>query len=301
MDRFQAMRTFVHVVELGSFARAADRLGVSVSGVSRSVSELEAHLGARLLHRTTRRLSLTEAGQAFVERAVQLLADLDEAEAAVGAGARRPTGTLRLTCPITFGERHVAPAVAAFARLHPQLGFDVELSDRLVDLVEEGVDLAVRLGPPGSQALIARRIGQMQLVCCASPTYLARHGTPRTPQDLASHRCLNYRYLATRGTWSFRDGAGGEHRVRIDGPVASNNGGFLAAIAAEGLAIALEPGFVVDGELARGTLVSLLPGYAPPSLPIHAVYPSRRHLSAKVRAFVDFLAARFAEDPRLRG
>ena len=179
MDRFHALTAFARVVETGSFARAAERLGVSVSSVSRLVADLEAHLDARLLNRTTRRLSLTESGQAFFERCVQLLADLEEAEVAVTAASIVPRGTLRLTCSATFGARHLAPAIAAFAARHPQMRFDVELSERVVDLVEEGFDLAVRVGETGSQNLVGRRIGTTRLVCCAAPSYLARHGEPQ--------------------------------------------------------------------------------------------------------------------------
>mgnify|MGYP001062652985 FL=1 len=172
------------MVEQGSFARAADRLGISTSAVSRHVADLEAHLGARLLHRTTRRLSLTESGRAFHERVVQLLADLEEAEAAVTESTLVPRGTLKLTCPITFGERHLAQAIAAFALRHPQLRFDVDLSDRVVDLVDEGCDLAVRIGTAAGSTLIARRIGETQLVCCAAPSYAATAGAPATPGEL---------------------------------------------------------------------------------------------------------------------
>lgn len=292
MDRFVAIGTFTKVVELGSFARAAERLDVSTSAVSRSVADLEAHLGVRLLNRTTRRLSLTESGQAFLERAVQLLADLEEAEATISAGALSPRGTLRLTCATTFGERYVAPAIAKFASRHPDLKFDIELSDRIVDLVDEGFDLAIRIGPPGSSALIARRIGTTELQCCASRAYLARHGTPKVPEDLARHRCLHYAYVA-RDIWRFRDHDGAERIVRINGPVLANNGRFLTSLAMAGAGIVLEPDIVVGDEIASGALVRLLASFAPPPLPIYAVYASRRHLSAKVRAFVDFLSAHF--------
>lgn len=294
MDKLTALAAFTRVVEQGSFARAAQRLGLSTSAVSRHVAELESHLGARLLNRTTRRLSLTDTGRAFHDRAVQLLADLEEAEAAVAAHAVAPRGTLRLTCPITFGERHLAPAIAGFSAEHPQLRFDVDLSDRAVDLVEEGYDLAVRIGAVGSPALIARPIGRTQLVCCASPAYVSRYGAPATPEDLAGHRCLSYAYLAQRDLWRFTDAAGHEKAVRVGGPLVANNGRFVAAIAAEGLGIALEPDFIVGDDLRAGRLVRLLPAFTPASSPIHAVYPSRRHLSTKVRSFVDHLVARFA-------
>jgi len=297
MDKFTALNVFTRVVEQGSFARAADKLGMSTSAVSRHVSDLEAYLATRLLNRTTRRLSLTEGGQAFHERCVQLLADLAEAEEAVSATTLVPRGTLRLTAAITFGIRHLAPALADFTALHPQVDFDVELSDRVVDIVEEGLDLAVRIGSIGSQALIARKLATTQMVLVAAPSYLARRGTPRTPADLAAHACLTYEYLAGRNTWRLRDRAGVEHSVRVGGVAHANNGQFLAALAVAGLGIALEPDFIVAPEIRSGSLVPLLPDHAAPVSDIVVAYPSRRHLSAKVRVFVDFLARRFAGVP----
>jgi DNA-binding transcriptional LysR family regulator len=296
MDRFHAITAFVRVVEAGSFARAAERLGVSVSAVSRQVAELEAHLAVRLLNRTTRRLSLTEGGQAFYERSVQLLADLDEAEVAVTSASIVPRGTLRLTCSATFGARHLAPAVAAFTSRYPQMRFDAELSERIVDLVEEGFDLAVRVGATGSQNLVARKIGSSRIVCCAAPSYLELHGEPREPEDLATHACMTYEYLPTRNVWSFRDPRGGERSVRIAGPVHANNGRFLEALAAEGAGIVREPDFIVGPDVRAGRLKAILTEFEPAPLPIYIVYPSRRHLSAKVRAFADFLSERFATE-----
>ena len=292
MNRLQAITAFVTVVEAGRFARAAQRLDASVSAVSRHVAELEAHLDARLLNRTTRRLSLTEAGAAFHERCVQLLADLEEAEEGASQGGATPRGTLKLTCPITYGVRMLAPAIAAFVARHAQVRVDVELSDHAVDLVDEGIDLAVRIGAIRSQFLVARRIGSTALVCCASPVYLARHGTPRTPEDLSRHACLTYEYAPVRNQWRFASPDGSERAVRVAGPIHANNGRMLVALAAQGAGIALEPDFMVAPDLADGRLVPILDGWTPPAIPIHAAYPSRRHLSAKVRAFVDFLAER---------
>jgi DNA-binding transcriptional LysR family regulator len=297
VDKFAALTVFTRVVEQGSFVRAADKLGMSTSAVSRHVSDLEAHLATRLLNRTTRRLSLTESGQAFHERCVQLLADLAEAEEATSATTLVPRGTLRLTSAITFGIRHLAPALADFTALHPQVDFDVELSDRTVDIVEEGLDLAVRIGSIGSQALIARKLATTQMVLVAAPSYLARRGTPRTHADLAAHACLTYEYLAGRNVWRLRDRAGVEHSVRVGGAAHANNGQFLAALAAAGVGIALEPDFIVAPEIRAGSLVPVLPDYAAPTSDIVVAYPSRRHLSAKVRVFVDFLARRFAGVP----
>jgi len=294
LDRFLALSVFARVVEQGSFARAADRLTMSTSAVSRHVAELEAHLQARLLNRTTRRLSLTETGQAFYERCVQLLADLQEAEETVTAAAVVPRGTLKLTCSISFGVRHLAPAIAEFARRHPQLRFDVELSDRAVDIVDEGIDLAIRIGDIGSRSLIGRKIGVTQLVCCAAPSYLELRAAPKTPADLSEHACLSYEYSRERNVWRFEDRGGNVHEVRITGPVHSNNGQMLCALGVAGMGVHLEPDFIVAPDVRAGRLVALLPDYAPPTIDIYAVYPSRRHLSMKVRAFVDFLVARFS-------
>jgi DNA-binding transcriptional LysR family regulator len=297
MDRFLAVNTFAKVVELGSFARAAERLGLSTSAVSRQVSELESHLETRLLNRTTRRLSLTEAGQAFYEHSVQLLADLEEAEASVRVAAAEPRGTLRITCGVSFGMRYLAPALAEFCERHPQVLLDLDLSDRVVDLVEEGFDLAIRIGQIGSQGMVARRIGWTQLICCASPSYLALHAAPiRTPADLSQHECLSYTNVGIPNTWHFEGKDGGEETpqtVRVQTRHRANNGQLLAALALQGMGVVYTPDFIVAQEVRAGQLVPLLPGYRATRSPIAAVYPSRRHLSAKVRSLVEFLAARY--------
>lgn len=300
MDRFRSLLAFARVVEAGTFARAADRLDLSVSAVSRQVSELEGHLGVRLLNRTTRRLSMTESGQAFYERCVQLLADLEEAEEAVTASAVVPRGTLRLTASISFGVGYLAPAIADFREQHSQLRFDIDLSDRAVDLVDEGIDLAIRIGDIGTQAVIGRRIGVAQMVCCAAPSYLARHPAPRTPAELAQHACLTYEYSSKGNVWRFTDAERRLHEVNVSGHAHANNGAMLAALAIAGVGINLEPDFIVANDIRAGRLVPLLPGYALPAINISAVYPSRRHLSAKVRTFIDFLALRFAHAPPWR-
>jgi DNA-binding transcriptional LysR family regulator len=293
VDRFQAIRVFAQVVESGSFARAAERLDLSTSAVSRHVADLEAHLQTRLLQRTTRRIGLTETGRTFYERCVQILAELDEAEREAAHEAAEPRGTVRLTTSVNFGMRHVTPAIAAFLARHPRVKFDVSLSDRIVDIVEEGFDLAIRIGGPGAQNLVARKLGETRLVPCASPGYLERHGAPRSPEDLARHNCLTYEY-AQRDTWTFRDPSGREHTVRVSGSLNSNNGDLLAEAAALGAGIVCEPTFIVGAEIRAGRLVPILQEYVAPTLPIFAVYASRRHLSAKVRGFVEFLLERFA-------
>jgi DNA-binding transcriptional LysR family regulator len=284
---------FAQVVEAGSFAKAAERLGLSTSAASRHVAELEAHLQTRLLNRTTRRVSLTESGRAFYERSVQLLADLQEAEEEASSAAVVPRGTIRLTTSVNFGVRHVAPAIAAFVAAHPDVRFDVSLADRVVDLVEEGFDLAIRIGTPGADNLVARKLGETRLVPCASPAYLERHGAPKTPAELANHNCFTYEYVTPRNVWRFRDRSGAEQAVRVSGTLHSNNGDLLAEVAARDGGIVFEPAFIVGPDVRAGRLVPLLQDFEPLPVPIYALYPSRKHLSAKVRRFVEFLVERF--------
>ena len=295
MDRLAAIQVFAQVVEAGSFAKAADRLGLSTSATSRHVAELEGHLQTRLLNRTTRRVSLTESGRAFYERAVQLLGDLAEAEQEASSATVVPRGTIRLTTSMTFGVRHVAPAIAEFMARHPEVRFDVSLSDRVVDLVEEGLDLAIRIGATGGDNLVARKLGETRLVPCASPEYLAKHGAPKTPEDLARHSCLTYEYVSPRHVWHFRDRSGAERTVRVAGRLHSNNGDLLAEAAAHGAGVVFEPAFIVGAEVRAGRLVPLLQDFVPAPVPIYALYPSRKHLSAKVRRFVEFLVERFSD------
>ena len=294
MDRLAAIQVFAQVVESGSFAKAADRLGLSTSAASRQVAELETHLQTRLLNRTTRRVSLTESGQQFYERAVQLMTDLAEAEQEASSAAVVPRGTIRLTTSVNFGVRHVAPAIAEFLERYPDVGFDVSLSDRVVDLVEEGLDLAIRIGPPGADNLVARKLGETRMVPCASPDYLAKHKAPKTPEDLAHHNCFTYEYVSPRHVWRFRDRSGAERAVRVAGRLHSNNGDLLAEVAARGAGIVFEPAFIVGPEVRAGRLVPLLQDFEPLPVPIYALYPSRKHLSAKVRRFVEFLIERFS-------
>jgi len=294
MDRIAAMTAFAAVVEAGSFAQAAQRRNWSTSSLSRLVAALEAHLGARLLNRTTRKLSLTESGQAYYEHCVQLLAEIDEAEAIAGQAAVAPRGRIRMTCSLLIGVPVIAPAIASFCARHPAVRFDVTLANQRLDLVEQGFDLAVRIGSVGAESLVARRLGEMSVTCAAAPEYLRRHGTPGTPADLVQHQCVTYAAMATPGQWSFTDRSGARHDVRVSGPLHADDGEFLAAAAAAGLGIVIEPEYTVRGLIERGQLVRILADYNGPRAEIWAVYPSRRHLSAKVRLFVDHLAATFA-------
>jgi len=288
-NRLAAIEAFTRVVEAGGFAAAAVRHGRSTSAMSRLVADLERHLAVRLLQRTTRRLSLTETGQAFYERCVHLLGELADAEAAASHAAQSPRGVLKLTCSAVLADDWLGPAMAAAARRYPALGFDVTVTERIVDLVDEGFDLALRVGSVGSDQLVARRIGSLPLVACASPEYLQRRGSPQHPEDLLRHDALLYSLAATQRSWSFVAPDGRRIDVRVDGSTSANSGALLAAAAASGLGIACEPEPFLRAALAAGRLVPVLPGYSCPPLPVWAVYPSRRHLSAKVRMFVDLL------------
>ncbi|BBK44615.1 LysR family transcriptional regulator [Allostella vacuolata] len=296
MDRLQSMEAFVKVVEQGSFAGAAEALNLSRAMVSKHVAALEDRLGVRLLQRTTRRLSLTEVGRAYFDRSRDIIHQLAEAEEAASALQSMPRGTLRINCSTGFGVRHLAPALAAFQAQYPELEVDFTLSDRLVDIVEDGFDLVIRIGQLQDSSLIARRLAPSRLALCAAPAYLAARGEPDHPSRLAGHNFLRYAYASTQEVPL--TGPGGEVvEVTFSGNLVSNNGDALLAAALTGQGIVLLPTFYVGAHLAEGALRTVLPGWKLPQLTIHAVYPVNRHLAAKVRLFVDFLVDRFRGDP----
>lgn len=296
MDRLAATEAFVRVAERGGFTAAAEALGISRAMVSKHVQDLEQHLGARLLNRTTRRISLTEAGRIYLERGAQLLADLAETEEAVGALHTEPRGRLRVNAPMSFGALHLGEAIAGYLEAHQAVTIELTLNDRVVDLVEEGYDVAIRIAALNDSSLIARRLAPSRMVVCASPGYLARHGRPEAPQDLGGHNCLEYSYGANRGEWQFErpDGA---VSVRVGGRMRANNGDALRAAALCGCGVVLIPTFIVGDDLRDRRLTPLLCDYRIPDASIYAVYPPGRQLSAKVRSFIDFLLPRFGEHP----
>ena len=296
MDRALEMTVFTAVVDAGSFVGAVEPLRMSKAAVSRHVDALEKRLGVRLLQRTTRRLSLTEEGRLFYLRARELLAALDEAESEVSSRAAEPGGTIRINVPVTFGILHLAPCWAAFLERYPRVSLDVTLNDRLVDMVDEGYDLAVRISSLPNSTLISRQLATTRMQLCASPAYLAAHGTPTHPQQLADHRVLAYTNWADRDEWHF-DGPDGRVSIHPHACVDSNNGDTCRAIALRGGGIMLQPSFLVDDDLRRGDLVELMPDYRAATLGVHAVYPSRKHLPPKVRRLVDFLVDAFRDAP----
>lgn len=294
MDRLRAFEVFVTVVARGSFVRAADAMDTSPANVTRYISDLEAHLGTRLLNRSSRKLSLTESGVAFYERTRLILEEVAEVEALASATALRPRGRLRINAPLSFGIVHLAPLWPRFMRLYPEVELDVALVDRVVDIVEEGFDLAIRISRGGSTAHVARKLATSRNIVCASPGYLLQHPAPRTPADLVNHACLGYTYSQTADDWHFVDPDGAPVSVKVRYGMQTNNGDTARAAAIAGAGVIWQPTFLIGEDVGAGRLVELMPGYRMPDIDILAVYPSRRHLSAKVRVMVDFLAQSFA-------
>jgi DNA-binding transcriptional LysR family regulator len=297
MDRLQGMRAFVRVVEEGGFAAAARVLGLSRSVVNRSVSGLEDELGAQLLRRSTRRVTPTETGRAFYERSRRILEELDEAVASVTELQEKPTGTLRVNAPMSFGTRHLAPVIGAFMARYPEVRVELLLNDRFVDPIEEGYDLTLRIGEPvSSTSLVAREIGPARRVLCASPAYLDEVGEPSHPRELRRHRCLHYGYQESGSHWRLA-GPGGEGSWAIGCVMWSNNGDSLKAAALAGQGLCLLPTFIVGDALQDGQLRTVLCDWSPPEIVLSVLYPRHRHLSAKTRLLVELLEETFGGRP----
>lgn len=297
MDRLAHMEVFVAVVEAGGIGAAADRLGLAKSAVSRRLAELETRLGATLIHRTTRRLNLTEDGHAYYERCVAILADLDEAEAALRQAQVALRGRLKVTLPLSFGLLHLAPLIQEFMTRHPEVRFELDFNDRQVDIMQEGFDLAIRIARLEDSSLIARRLAPIRSGVYASPDYLARHGTPGTAPDLKEHACLVYSNIREPDLWHCTGPDGRPGSVRVPARLAASSGEFLLRAALAGQGLILSPTFYVHQALQSGSLVQVLTDHAWPELSAYAVYPPTRHLSGRVRAFIDFLAERLAGEP----
>ncbi len=297
MDRFESIRAFTQVVQAGGFAAAARTMGVSRSVVNKYVIALENDLGAQLLRRSTRRVTPTETGLAFYDRCTSILAEFDEAIAAVGELQGSPVGSLRVNAPMSLGSMHVAAIVGEYLATYPNVRVELVLNDRFVDPLEEGFDLTVRVAEPQvSTSLIVKTIAPVKRVLCASPAYLAQHGEPHEPRELASHRCLHYGYLASGNHWRLR-GPHGDQLVAIHCVMWSNNGEALKQAALQHQGVALLPTFIVGDALQTGALRTVLTDHAPLDLTLFALYPRHRHLSVKLRHFVDLLVARFGPRP----
>jgi DNA-binding transcriptional LysR family regulator len=295
MDRIMSMQAFVQVVDSGSFSGAARRLGVSPALVTGHVQSLEKRLGVQLLNRTTRKLNLTEIGRSFYDRSSRILAEVDEAESQAAAQQSTPSGTLRLNTSVSLA-RLVTPLIADYVALYPEVSFELVMTDRMVDMVEEGFDMALRSGPLPDSSLMRRRLGIGRKVLCAAPAYLERHGRPTRPQELAGHNCLMHLNPPLDGHWQFT-GADGEHDIEISGNLRTNSIEGLRAATLAGLGICLLPAVNVSDDLSRGHLVRLLPDYRTSEVAVQAVYPPGRHVSVKVRTFVDFLVERLCTAP----
>jgi len=300
LDLFASVRAFVTVVDRGAFTRAAREMGVSTSSLTRLVDSLEEHLGVLLLNRSTRRLTLTDAGESYHEQATRILGELDEANRSVGEIGGPPRGLLRLSLPVAFAQLHISPAIPDFLRAYPGIELELILTDAMVNLVEERVDLAIRIGSLDSSSLVARKLAPQRRVLCASPGYLAVRGEPQVPADLARHDCLTFFYGRGDRSWHFaKDGA--EQVVRIAGAIRANNSLVLRDAAIAGSGLVLVPSWLVGNDIEAGRLRPVLTDWqANPSAAaaaIHAVYLPNRRSSKAVRAFIDFLSARFGSPP----
>lgn len=289
MDKFLEMKTFAAVVDCGSFVQAADALDMSKPAVSRHVAELEQRLGVRLLQRTTRKLSLTEEGRLFYGRCKAVLADVEVAEDEITAKSIAVKGLIKVNVPVSFGLLELAPLWPDFMTKYPDVELDITLADRIVDLVEEGYDLAVRIARLPNSSLVSRKLASTRMVLCASPGYLKKHGTPKHPCELAEHTVLSYSLLATGDQWDFEDPEG-KVSVTVKPVMRTNSGDTCIAAARKSKGVILQPSFMVSADLRSGALVELMPQYRSIEFGIFAVYPTRQHVSPKVRAMIDFLA-----------
>lgn len=286
------MAIYARVVEKGSLAAAAEEFGISPTMAGKHLKALEARLGGRLLNRTTRRQSLTELGREYYERCKQILAEVEAAEDSASHLQAVPRGVLRVNAPVSFGNQRLAPALADYLAQYPEVDVDLALNDRVVDLVDEGFDAAIRIGPLGDSGMVARPLAPYRVLVCASPAYLSRHGRPAAPKDLAGHNCLGFSYWTVRDKWRLI-GPEGSESVNIKGRLQANNGQALRMAALQGLGIIMQPEVLVSEDLAAGRLVRVLPEYEAPTRPMHLVYLPDRRPTPKLRSFIEFVLARF--------
>lgn len=294
MDRFDEMQTFVRVVESAGISAAAERLGIAKSAVSRRLQELENRLGVELLRRTTRRMALTEEGRLFYERSLRILDEVAEVENSLINEQREVQGLVRMAAPLSLP---LWPLLGEFMQRHPGVRLDLDLEDRYIDILREGVDLAIRIGNLDDSSLVAKRLAPITTLFCASPAYLERHGIPRTPEALNEHHGLSYANVAEQRQWCLIDAAGKEHIARPTIRMRANNGDVLLQAALDGLGIAVMPRFICYRELASGQLQEVLSDYHTEESAAYALFPSRRHLPQRVRLLIDFLAERLGDEP----
>jgi LysR family transcriptional regulator, regulator for bpeEF and oprC len=294
MDRLALWQTYLRVIETGSFSAVAREQGAPQPRISKQIAALEAQLGVRLIRRTTRRLSMTEEGERLYVEARRIVQEVGEVEAQI-KGSSQPEGTLRIACPPVFAGLKLLPLAAAFMQINPKITIEFLIQNRFIDLVEDGIDVAIRIGEVGASELHAKRVGTARRICVASPSYLKGHGVPKTPSDLRSHSCILYTLLATGPTWPFRG-----MPVKVSGRARGNSPEVVTAMAIHGLGIALAPDFLFREALASGALRQILKEWPVPDLPIHALYLARRYVPVRIRSFVDYAVKTFAEDEQLR-
>lgn len=297
MAQFEEIQAFIQIVEAGSITAAAARLDLGKSAISRRLSELEARLGVELFHRTTRKMTLTDSGQGFYQRSVRIMADLEEAEDAVSQAHQELSGELRVAAPLTFGVMHLGPAINEFQQQHPAIKFDIDFNDRQIDLIQEGFDVAIRIAWLKDSSLIARKLATMTTVICASPDYLDKFGTPTTPEELTQHKCLTYSYLPNPDHWTFIDMLGQLQTIKVNKQLQSNSGDYSRQAAIAGLGILRQPTFIAYKSILKKELIPILQDFDIPTINAYAIYPPTRHLSQRVRRFIDFLVERFAGEP----
>ena len=295
MDRLSCMQVFVRVAEKGSFSAAAEDCAISSTMVGKHIRHLEERMGVRLLNRTTRRQSLTEAGRLYYERCKEALTAVDAAEACVCEMQSAPRGVLRVNAPVSFGSNALVKAISAYLKRYPDVRIELSLNDRIVDLVGEGYEVAFRIGSLPDSSLIARRLAPYRMVVCASPSYLQAHGTPHSPEQLAQHNCMGFMYSVSRKHWQFIDGDE-QSAVPVNGNLRVNNGQALRTAALCGMGMIMQPEVLLAEDLAAGRLTRILPDNELPSYPMHIVFPSNRNMTPKLTSFVEFMVARFASD-----
>jgi DNA-binding transcriptional LysR family regulator len=288
-DRLTSIAVFVHAAEKRSFAATAEAFDISPTMVGKHVRYLEERVGARLLNRTTRQQSLTEVGRVYYERCKQLLADADALDHSADELRASPRGLLKVHAPVSFGSQRLAPALAAFLRMYPEVDVDLALSDRAIDLVEEGYEAAIRIGPLADSGLVARPLAPYRMWLCAAPAYLAEHGTPHSARELGTHNCLSFAYWTKKNSWRL----GKDESVAVKGRLTTNNGQALRAAAVAGLGVIMQPEVLVEDDVASGRLVRLLADHELPSRPMHLVYVADRQPTPKLRCFIDFAVATF--------